>query len=360
MDLVIYGAQGVALGAYNSIRSLWPNRKVLSFLVTSRGMNAETLCNIPVRELAEFASDYPKEDRHSIQVLIATPENVMRDIEKRLEEYGFGNYVRLDSARWENMQKNAFIRDNKFTPLNAYLVGFSPAILHVYKVKFYKDKIQQNQNADPDYVTPIQVGASLTDVRVSDVIDSVGDSISDKNGNYSEITGLYWIWKNRIEKDYYGDDCYYGIAHYRRLLDISDDDLLRLQDNDIDAVLPYPMPYEPDIGEHHKRYLSDSEWRAVLQTLKDMQPEYASAFEGILKQEYFYNYNIIIAKSKVLDDYCSWLFPLLFGIEKLNDPEGIKPPNRYMGYVAEVLETLFFMYNKDKYRITHTGCRFST
>ena len=71
-----------------------------------------------------------------------------------------------------------------------------------------------------------------------------------------------------------------------------------------------------------------------------------------------YNYNIVLAKGKVLDEYCRWLFPLLFRIEEINNPDGNKEPNRYIGYVGETLETLYFMYNKDKLKIAHTGCRF--
>jgi len=360
MDIVIYGAQGVALGAYNSIKKLFPQKNILCFLVTKMGMNASSLCDIPVRELEDFASEYSQTNKNNLQVLIATPENVMGEIEQSLEIYGFHNHVRLNSSRWAQMQKNAFIRNKSFTPLETYPVGFNLSQLYVYKAKFYKDKNLQTKLFDPDYVTSIQVGAAKTDVKIADVLDSVGDNISDKNGNYSELTGLYWIWKNRLENRYYGDDCYYGLAHYRRLLELSEDDLLRFKDNDIDVVLPYPMPYEPDIEEHHKRYLADMEWNAVLQALQKLQPEYARAFKGILKQEYFYNYNIIIAKSNVLKDYCSWLFPILFRIEEINDPKKEKEPNRYIGYVGETLETLYFMYNKNNLRITHTGCRFLT
>lgn len=183
------------------------------------------------------------------------------------------------------------------------------------------------------------------------------DNLVDKSlyGDYSELTGLYWIWKNRIKQQ---DGKYYGLAHYRRFLELSEDDQRRLTANNIDAVLPYPMPYEPNIEAHHLRYLTDQEWNGVLQALKELEPEYAKAFPDILSQSYLYNYNIVLAKGKVLDDYCRWLFPLLFRIEEINNPNGDKEPNRYIGYVGETLETLYFMYNKDKLRIAHTGCRF--
>lgn len=356
MRLVIYGAQGIALGAYNAIKEICPEREVECFLVTSMRNNNPVLGGIPVRELEEFVDGMSQDEKDDIEVLIGTPENVMPAIEAGLDEIGLHNFVRLTSIRWADMQREAFEKNGEFMPLSAYPVGGHKVVLDIYKMSHYKDKVLSTVWKDPSYVKKLQVGATLTDERIAELTDASDDNISEKNGNYSELTGLYWIWKNVLPKMENGSYC--GLAHYRRILELSDDDLLRLSDNDIDVVLPYPMPYEPNIEVHHLRYLSDSEWSAVLQALEELQPEYAVAFKDVLKQGYFYNYNVILAKNKVLMDYCSWLFPLLFKIEAINDPKGEKQSNRYIGYVGETLETLYFMYNKDKMKIAHVGCKF--
>lgn len=355
MSTLIYGAQGVALGVYNAIKTLHPEIKIECFLVTAIGNNASILGGIPVRELKEFALEKTNEEKENIEVLIGTPENVMGAIEKSLEEVGIYNHIRLDSMRWGKMQEQAFTRIGRFTPLSTYPIGSKKPDIEMYKMLHYKDKQLSVDYKLPNYLLPVQVGAAMTDCVIADFVDNAGENISDKNGNYSELTGLYWMWKNRIRRN---DEKFYGLAHYRRFLELSEDDQRRLATNEIDVVLPYPMPYEPDIEAHHLRYLTDQEWNDVLQALKELEPEYAEAFPNILSQEYLYNYNIVLAKGKVLDDYCSWLFPLLFRIEEINNPDGDKEPNRYIGYVGETLETLYFMYNKDKLKIAHAGCRF--
>lgn len=358
MRLVIYGAQGIALGAYKAIKKIFPEREVECFLVTSMENNATILEGIPVRELANYMNGMTQEEKDEIEVLIGTPENVIPRIVDVLTAAGLHNFVELTSIRWSDMQKNAFLKSGEFMPLSAYLLGCHEALMDVYKIVYHKDKPLQTEFVNPNYITPLQVGAANTDIRVAALTDDVGDSISNRNGDYSELTGLYWIWKNRLKHVVDIDRSYIGLAHYRRLFDLSNDEMLRLVDNSIDVVLPYPMPYEPNIEAHHARYLTNQEWSGVLQALEELEPEYAKAFKDILKQEYLYNYNVILAKSKVLDKYCRWLFPLLFRIEEINNPDGTKKPNRYIGYIGETLETLYFMYNKDKLRIAHTGCRF--
>lgn len=358
MDLVIFGARAIALGTYNAIKKLYPERNVECFLVTLLDGNAKTLGGIPVRELEEYITGKTKADKDDIEVLIATPENVMEAIEKSLDESGLYNHVRIDSQKWAQMQELAFIKSRDFTPLSSFPTGNNKSNISLYKMVHHKDKPLQTVFNDPDYVFPIQVGAALTDKKVALISDNTGDNISDRNGNYSELTGLYWMWKNQIREAENSNEAYYGPAHYRRFLELSDDDLSRLSANDIDVVLPYPMPYEPNIEEHHKRYLSDTEWSAVLQALNELQPQYAKAATDILHQGYLYNYNIVIAKAKVLADYCEWLFPILFRIEEINDPKGEKVPNRYIGYIGETLETLYFMYNRNRLKIAHAGCRF--
>ena len=61
-----------------------------------------------------------------------------------------------------------------------------------------------------DVYLPVQVGKELhPDVDLGIQPDNVGDNISAKNPYYSELTAIYWAWKN-LNADYV------GLAHYRR------------------------------------------------------------------------------------------------------------------------------------------------
>lgn len=358
MDVVIYGAQAMAFGVYKALRNMLPDKRIECFLVTKLDGNAPSLDNIPVKELREFSQGKSRLEKDKLLILIATPENVMDEIADSLEREGFQNYVRIDSGRWADMMGYFYVRQEGIMPLSVYPVGCHKTNLLVYKMVHYKDKPLKTKVEDPEYMRRLQVGACSSENCDAEYMDHTGNNISEKNSNYSELTGLYWMWKNQIQAA--TDYDYYGLAHYRRRLQLTNDDLLRLRDNDIDVILPYPMPYTPNIEEHHKRYLSEEEWGAVCTALCELQPSYAEKLNKILKQEYFYNYNVILAKTKVLDAYCNWLFPILFRIEEMIDPKGEKKPNRYMGYVGEMLETLYFMCNKQKLRIAHTGCKFIT
>lgn len=361
MDLAIYGAQGMALGAYEAIHNLYPVRKIRCFLVTERGYNAETLSGLPVLELSSFSDSLSEEEKGNIEILIATPENQMPLIEKKLEAFGLACHVRLTSLRWAKLQSCHCACDREYMPLEALPVGYHRANMHVFLAKFHRDKPLTEGYEKPEWITPIQVGAALCNERVANLLDCDGDNISAKNGNYSELTALYWIWKNRLQYPSANEEYeYYGLSHYRRILELTEDDVLRLADNGVDVVLPYPMPYEPDMEEHHKRYLRQEDWDAVRKAVQEISPECAEAFSKILKQKYFYNYNLVLAKKEVLEEYCNWLFPVLERVEELSSPKGEERGDRYVGYVGETLLTLYFMNQKGKLNIKHTGCRFLT
>ena len=361
MNLAIYGAQGIALGAYEAIQDLYPSRKVSCFLVTRRGANAEYLSGVPVLELASFAGTLTPEEKDDLEILIATPENVMQEIEKSLEAYGLFCHVRLTSKRWAALMGYHYTGKKAHMSLAALPVGYHRAHLHVFMARFYKDRPLAAACDLPGWVIPIQVGAALCRDRVADLLDRDGEHISYKNVNYSELTALYWIWKNRlVQSSAEEGQEYYGLIHYRRILDLTEDDELRLADNEVDVVLPYPMPYEPNIGVHHERYLKEEDWQAVRKAVAELQPEYDRYFPRVLEQRYLYNYNIILARKAVLKEYCSWLFPILQRVEELSVPKGADRADRYLGYAAETLATLYFMYNREKWKIVHAGCRFLT
>ena len=360
MKLVIYGAQGYALGAYEAIKTLYPKREILCFLVTSMGINSSFLGGIPVQEIGPFASRMRREEKEGLEVLIATPDDVQSDIEETLENYGLRNYRKLDSDRWSSLMMSYFIRKDIFTPISILPVGCTMPFVRVYMASSSSDRLLKNLIAVPDEVIPVHAGASIDEFCLAEIRDNFGENISDKNKNYSELTVLYWVWKNKlcVKGSEDGErNQYFGLSQYRRVLVLSEDDMTRIVDNDIDAILPFPMPYEPDIEVHHRRYLKDEDWDAVLKAIEELQPEYAAYLPGVLSQQWLYNYNIILARKGVLREYCEWLFPILERVEELSVPKGYERQDRYIGYIAETLETLYFLKNADRLNVFHTGSK---
>lgn len=357
MDFVIFGAKSLALGVYDAMRNLYPEYPVKSFLVSSKQGNPDRLAGLPVKEIEELSCEA---EAGNIHVLIGTPQDLHGEIIGQLKKYGFCNYTCIDSHREAFLMERYFMEIKRFPSIHnlCFLPNGSKASLQVYMAKFHKDRPLLKEYAFPSWVIPLQVGAALTPVDAVAFKDNIGDNISGKNGNYCELTALYWLWKNQLENNQKAETAeYYGLFHYRRVLDITDEDVLRIKGNDVDAVLPFPTLHEPDIREHHARYIGEGDWDAAVQALKELQPDYAEAFDAIMSQPYFYNYNLIIAKRSVLENYCSWLFPILGRTEELSNPKGWDRADRYIGYIAESLMTLYFLYHQKDLRIYHTGRR---
>ncbi len=128
-----------------------------------------------------------------------------------------------------------------------------------------------------------------------------------------------------------------------------------LLNGEVDAVLPYPMIYTPSISQQRKRWISDSDWSATLTALKELAPEYFARIGEIDSQPYYLNYNMLIARKEVLDQYCSFLFPVLERVEEMTD--GVKREDRYIGYIGEYLCTVYFlmMEKEGKMKVRHAA-----
>ena len=369
MRIAIYGAQGIALGTYEAIKVVEPENTVECFVVTKYGLNASVLGGLGVLELDDFVEKYLAEGvLNEIKILIATPESVMDEIEDILLDRGINNFERVTSMRYSDLWREYQTKKGKFIPVSLCPIKNkieSECRVQIFMARFCKDVSLLHEIEHKDYYCEIQVGAIYSDVRVKSLwndseimTDDIGDNISGKNCNYSELTALYWCWKNILIDSISRQENYYGICHYRRQLDFSSGELNKLGMKDIDVVLPFPMPYEPDINVHHERYLHKDDWDAVLKALEEVSPEYYSCVGEVLSQRYLYNYNLILAKRDVLREYCEWLFPILARVEELSVPPAKERQDRYIGYVAEIMETLYFMKNRDNLKIAHTGCIF--
>ena len=73
---------------------------------------------------------------------------------------------------------------------------------------------KQDVMATQEPYMPIHVGKALhLELDLGIQGDNTGDNISEKNGSYCELTGMYWAWKNLNNVDII------GLCHYRRYFD---------------------------------------------------------------------------------------------------------------------------------------------
>lgn len=243
-----------------------------------------------------------------------------------------------------------------FTEACRELTGQEISPVQIYQAKSHMDRPIHNQSAEYDgrmeYLHSIQVGAALTDCRIASLHDNQGDNISTKNRNYCELTATYYAWKHShaVVK---------GICHYRRIFDISVEqmqNLLQIQ-QEWDVILPYPSIHYPNISAQHSRYVKESDWDAMLRALEEVAPEYLAAYEKSVAdgEQFFHNFNMLIAKASVFDDYCDFLFRVLERTEELTTPKGWERADRFAGYLGENLTTIYFLKNRDKWKIVYAG-----
>ncbi len=348
--VAFYGAGMVAVSVYYAIKELYRDWRAVCFIVSNKSGNPDNIDRIPVLSIEEF---FRIDRRNNVKILVATPENHHEMIALELHKRNHRNYLLMDSRKEAALMEQYFNRKKQFISLRSYPVGTKRASLKVYMTRFHKDTLLQNPYKTQEWICDIQAGAALSEISVADIKDNTGDNISGKNGNYSELSALYWIWKNTRALD--RDKEYFGLFHYRRILDLTEEDRCRMEENHIDIILPFPTIHYPSANEHHQRYVREEDWQAMTMALAELAPEYAKNMSRIFSQPYFYNYNMLIAKRKIFDDFCEWMFSILEKTESLSSPKGWERSDRYIGYLGENLTTLYFMHHKEELKIAHTG-----
>ena len=217
----------------------------------------------------------------------------------------------------------------------------------------------EEANLGPEYKV-IHVGAS--DSKKSYLRDDVLDNISEKNPNYCELTGLYWIWKN--EKNEKNDIT--GLVHYRRYFTTTKEELLYTYFNITPSRISYDsikktlkkhdiiLPKPEQIFRTVKQYYADEHYEDDLEitrnVIKTESPEYLNDFDKVMNQHYFYYGNMMIAKRELFDDYCEWLFKILFEVEKNNDISKYKDnyQKRVYGFLSERLLQVWVVHKNIK------------
>lgn len=255
--------------------------------------------------------------------------------------------------------------------------------IHIYVV-CHKDAFVPKNH----YLIPIQVGAANSKTRLSGMEhDDTGENISARNGRYCELTAQYWAWKN-VKADYY------GFFHYRRYFSFNPETLkedgwgniaypsitpqavkeLCLQEDKMaDVITKYdvitlrardinnipgdgPKTNFTNYTEYGTQFFQHEEDLALaLRVLREKYPQYGAAAEHYMADSHAYECNMFIMNRAEYDKYCSWLFDILFDVEKQIDfSEYSRQENRVMGYLAERLFGIYYTYLKEEGRVrTH-------
>ncbi len=225
---------------------------------------------------------------------------------------------------------------------------------------------------NPLYI-PVRCGA-VYDKRenISMLGDDTGENISERRTTFNEFTVLYWAWKN-VEADYY------GLCHYRRYIAFPESTLtpdpygnVLFDSFDCDSVYvagllnqrlmrrtiarsdmiisePYDVTYRnfANIREHYvevpTQHAKDLE--VAVQVIKDCCPEYLEAAEEYFNGKLFYPCNLFLMKREIFDEYCNWIFPILFELEKRIDITNYdETERRVVGFLGERLLGVFYLY----------------
>ena len=202
---------------------------------------------------------------------------------------------------------------------------------------------------------PIQVGAEGKDYDLGYIKDNTGKNISSKNANYCELTGLYWAWKN-LKADYV------GLAHYRRHFCIKgvkgtkkEKILTTSQVSDLlkktDIILPNPSNYyiETNYSQYaHAHHAIDLD--TTRKIIAKKYPEYISEFDKSMKSTSGHRFNMFIMKRDKFNEYCEWLFTILFELEsRLDISQYNKNDSRVFGFVSERLLDVWLNTNNYSY-----------
>ena len=185
--------------------------------------------------------------------------------------------------------------------------------------------------------------------------DNTGNNISKKNPYFCELTGMYWAWKN-LKADYV------GLAHYRRHFKgktkskskfeqvLSDKEINELlKSNDI--ILPKKREYYiENLYSHYEHTLHIETLDITGEIIKEKYPEYMKEFELLKKRTSAHMFNMFIMKKEIMNDYCEWLFDILFELEKRIDTSKYDSFHaRFYGRVSELLLDVWLNTNGHKY-----------
>ena len=211
--------------------------------------------------------------------------------------------------------------------------------------------------------------------------DDTGENISSKNKYYSELTGIYWVWKNTLQN-------ITGACHYRRYFTAQPEPFLYqvkrllyfpvglhkkrhgliytkntklfvpgiISQNEIesllqkyDAILPQSRKLKYSVETHFARYHDINDLKLIESIINKKYPDYIKALHEVLSGKILYANNMFILKDEHFQEFMTWWFDVLFEFERSIDVSKYTGyQQRILGFIAERLLNVWFRKKKLK------------
>ena len=99
----------------------------------------------------------------------------------------------------------------------------------------------------------------------------------------------------------------------------------------------------------HTHYVEDLE--KTKKILEEKYPQYLNAFNVVMKRRTGHMFNMFVMKRELADSYCTFIFDILFELEKQTNPSQYnKYQARLYGYISELLLDVWIKQNNLKYK----------
>ena len=85
--------------------------------------------------------------------------------------------------------------------------------------------------------------------------------------------------------------------------------------------------------------------------IKKLYPDYLDEFDDLKKRRSAHMFNMFIMKKEIFDDYCKWLFDILFELEKkVDNTQYDNFHARFYGRISELLLDVYLRKNNICYK----------
>lgn len=235
-------------------------------------------------------------------------------------------------------------------------------------MRLYSVSYKENGYGFPGgWITPFVVGPYAGQQNEFQPIDTgSGDSIAHLNPYFGELTGQYWLWRNRQPGERKADD-YIGFCHYRRYFNLVPND--RFHENkllvdptpaalahlgsaeqearaaallgqfDMLATRQVALPFT--IREQFNAVHDERIWQAFVNSIRSVSPPWIVSCLDLFDVSYeFRFYPIFITRWDIFEEWCELLFPVLFDVFRkigpLPEQENVRfQVRRYPAYLSE-------------------------